>query len=449
MRENAKTRLINLDSEKHRFYLKSHIIGHSWTMEYRSAAGSDTPAYSFVEDLRVGFIDDAPPRDTNRVKNSSKSPSFKTKTPGSVQSSKERKGQTERQNWRKQAIDSQDVPKDHFAILCGYPGCPSISLVRRDFKKSGLYFCAEHYRSGSDADCEEKASEPDPKVVDDFIERGHPRMSPALKESVAVERQDPMFSNADYVEKIIPCASSIPYKVELYTDLCGLLDVLHAWRQERLESIDGAFITGFQHLGLNMPSCFVLCPYVLGNLYNGEPCCSFAHFMCPVLNRCTPFVRCFGSMNPFSFGCLTNACRNLKDKCVSKCVFDEPCFEARHVAQPRHIRLRLGVSQSYLSQGNVYVARSGIVSTKVLPDLYDFCCTRFVSQRFGADDEIRRALREIADDYRGYSRIPIQERDIVVNDTLMSFVWHKRVLLNARSNVLGVGKPSPDHITMQ
>lgn len=347
----------------------------------------------------------------------------------SIQGSKTRKGQTEQQEWMKQINHSatkilhEDDPtsKDKVLVDCFFrtAGCQHLSLVSSSLKKIGPYFCHEHFtRVGA-------VLAPTTKLL------LPPFLEPTSSDIVVCApvptpiAEKPMFTPSDYITEVVPSATALPWRLEKYL-MC--VDFLNA-----LPTID--------------------CTECCKNAHDYS-CVCFSYIPCMyIANRCNNnFTRDSASIVDYTcsavYGWFKSGIVSCSVKLTNVMVYDEPWCLTKYSAPKRHTRVRYDTSQSYLSTEFSHHAKSAIIIHHKLQPLFDFYASKFISRRFNSDDECRRALGEALDDFPDRKRIPISDRDLVYNDTMVSYIWYKRQLGNARGNVLGAVKNSPDHITL-
>lgn len=342
--------------------------------------------------------------------------------------SKERKYQLPTQKWVEQvdklATDEMHriVPssKRTFLVRCAWPQCSVLSQVANSFKKDGPFFCEEHYGAMG-------APQPvgPPTVVNTaVVKAGDATPLPEPPSANKVLGPPPMYIDTDYYEQVIPCATALPRKLDYYLACVDFLTAV----QDVTPNLHGCCIFTMRYL-----PCVVVSEMVLPNGFN-QVSAYCASEIYPRFGNL--FAWCGGLVKP------------MWEKCVNVCIYDEPLCIPQHRAPRRHQQVRYDTSQSYLSPEFSLNAKSAIVIKHCLRDLFEFYSERFVAQRFGSDDECRRALREAADDFYGKESIEVSIRDAVYNDTIMHFIWHKRQAANARVFVLGGAKASPDHINL-
>lgn len=354
------------------------------------------------------------------------------KNPAKVSKAKERKMQSPGQEWVNQ-IDTEstnrlhkELPETLFKLCfvkCHMPGCKSVSQVNYTFRKVGPFFCHKcHYGA-------REAPAPVSSALVVVPQTPGLNVSSSVVEVVKVPQPEckppvVMYGDVDYYDQVIPCAMALPRKLEYYLACADFISAL----------------TSFP-LFDNITCCCCI-SYL--------PCVAMSEVMLPHgLHQVTSFC---DHMLGAKYRQVTSSIHDILSatwrKCVSVCVYDEPICIPKHRAPRRHEQVRYDTSQSYLSPEFSQNAKSAIIVKYCLRDLFKFYTTRFIAQRFGSDDECRRALREAADDFPGKDRIDVSVRDVVYNDTIMHFIWHKRQAANARGYVLGAAKAAPEHITL-
>lgn len=357
----------------------------------------------------------------------------KVPNPVKVSKAKERKCQSPGQEWVNQ-IDTEmtnrlhkELPHTLYEICfvrCFMPRCKSIAQVNYTFRKDGPFFCHKCHTGAKEAPVPVSSA----LVVHPKAEIKHAEVLSSkvalVPQPVATELPLVMYGDLDYYEQVIPCAAPLPRKLDAYLACVDFLNIVQAYHP------------------FSSVSCCCCISYL--------PCILVSESILPnglaqVTSYCSSlYEKHFQRGLDVITGCFSS----VWSKCIRVCVYDEPVCVPKYRAPRRHEQVRYDTSQSYLSSEFSLNAKSAIIIKYCLRDLFKFFTTRFIAQRFGSDDECRRALREAADDFPGKDRVDVAIRDVVYNDTIMHFIWHKRQAANARGFVLGGAKASPDHITL-
>lgn len=401
-------------------------------------------------------------------------------------SSKERKKQTESQRWTSQIEylateqlwkEQPLLSKDIFLVKCAYPNCQILSQVPSSFRKSTPYFCNVHYRSSHSED--EKEDDP-PEVVAPILSSSQEVVlgSPSLPVTkVALVNKNVLIRRRDdwarfLVDQVTDSKLKPDFVVQSGKFLEDEYDIVLTPSVERLHRCYVSYITCLKIIAEVSSFCvdrrericvaarsscqFVDVSSCLGWFNSLVSCTQHAVYVSPC--SVIPFmidIGCCADTRRFMSSIISpwvpddplHCCTFLGRKCVDKIVYQRNCFYNGEVIGAKHEQVMLDTTGTYLSGSGLSVAYSAARLTYVLPELFDFYCERLQERRLDREDDQNRAMKSCALDFPLHKAIAIRDRDRVYSETMIAYVWHKRLNVNARKLVLGGGGSAPDHIT--